>query len=233
MACRRHHLQRVPRASGPAHCFWKAAGEAARLALHPRRVARHARQLQKKKTWISAMFQQSPSNSTGISAMFQQAPCNSTGISVKFQLGTLKFNSDFSWIPIRVLEIQQGFEWVFPQWVLKYNSIGRGARSPAACVPRRAPSPPAAPPPRACRRGGACAAAAPATPAPASEFTTRTQRINRNVRGFGREMSSRGRFATPADHPLHDCSPCRGATRTTQQFGICPSLKGHFLSPRA
>ena len=30
---------------------------------------------------------------------------------------------------------------------------------------------------------------------------------NRNVRDFGWEMSSRGRFATPADFPLHDCSP--------------------------
>ena len=30
---------------------------------------------------------------------------------------------------------------------------------------------------------------------------------NRNVRDFGCEMSSRGRFATPTDFPLHDCSP--------------------------
>jgi hypothetical protein len=30
---------------------------------------------------------------------------------------------------------------------------------------------------------------------------------NRNVRDFGCEMSSRGRFATPADFPLRDCSP--------------------------
>jgi hypothetical protein len=33
---------------------------------------------------------------------------------------------------------------------------------------------------------------------------------NRNVRGLGWEMSSRGRFATPADFPRHDGSPYRG-----------------------
>jgi hypothetical protein len=32
---------------------------------------------------------------------------------------------------------------------------------------------------------------------------------NRDDRDFGWEMSSRGRFATPADSPLHDCSPYR------------------------
>jgi hypothetical protein len=33
---------------------------------------------------------------------------------------------------------------------------------------------------------------------------------NRRVRDFGWEMSSRGRFATPADSPLHDGAPYRG-----------------------
>jgi hypothetical protein len=42
---------------------------------------------------------------------------------------------------------------------------------------------------------------------------------------------SRGRFATPADFPLHDGThPLPGATRTTLRFGMCPPFKGHSLS---
>ena len=39
------------------------------------------------------------------------------------------------------------------------------------------------------------------------------------------------RFATPADFPLQHCSASRGPTRATRKCGICPSFKGHFLSP--
>jgi hypothetical protein len=40
----------------------------------------------------------------------------------------------------------------------------------------------------------------------------------RGFRGFGREMSSRGRYAKPADFPLHAGSLYRGATRTASGF---------------
>ena len=38
----------------------------------------------------------------------------------------------------------------------------------------------------------------------------------------GEMLSSRGCFATPADSPLQDCSPYRGATRTTRFLGQTP-----------
>jgi hypothetical protein len=36
------------------------------------------------------------------------------------------------------------------------------------------------------------------------------RKSNRDFRGFGWGECSRGRFATPADFPRHDCSPYRG-----------------------
>jgi hypothetical protein len=50
---------------------------------------------------------------------------------------------------------------------------------------------------------------------------------NRNSQGFRVGDRSRGRFATPADFPLHDGTSYWGATRTTLGCGICPSFKGH------
>jgi hypothetical protein len=55
-----------------------------------------------------------------------------------------------------------------------------------------------------------------------------TQRASMGFRAGGR---SRGRFATSADFPRHDCSPVPRATRTPGTFGRCPSFKRHFLSP--
>jgi hypothetical protein len=41
-------------------------------------------------------------------------------------------------------------------------------------------------------------------------------------------MSSRGRFAPPADFPLHDCSPYRGLHVRRERLGFVPSVD-HFL----
>jgi hypothetical protein len=43
----------------------------------------------------------------------------------------------------------------------------------------------------------------------------------------------RRRFVTPADCPPHDCSPYSHVHVTPCKYWICPSFKGHFLSPRA
>jgi hypothetical protein len=53
---------------------------------------------------------------------------------------------------------------------------------------------------------------------------------NRNGRDFEWAISSRGRFATPADFPRHDGTPRRGlhVPRTPRKFGSCPSLQGPF-----
>jgi hypothetical protein len=73
--------------------------------------------------------------------------------------------------------------------------------------------------------------------APASPCVTcaamQTKEANRDVWAFGWEMSSRGRFTTPADFPRHDCSPYSHVHARTRKFEICSSFKGHFLSPRA
>jgi hypothetical protein len=55
---------------------------------------------------------------------------------------------------------------------------------------------------------------------------------NRNGGDFGWEMSSHGCFATPAD-PSPGLQPVSRGTRAPRKCGCCPSLKGHFLSPRA
>jgi hypothetical protein len=45
------------------------------------------------------------------------------------------------------------------------------------------------------------------------------------------EIAHGGLFATPADSPLHDGTPYRGLHVRPLGFGICPSFKGHSLSP--
>jgi hypothetical protein len=55
---------------------------------------------------------------------------------------------------------------------------------------------------------------------------------NRNVRDFGWEIA-RGRFATPADFPLHDYSPYSHVHVRRESLGFVHRSKGHFLSPRA
>jgi hypothetical protein len=54
---------------------------------------------------------------------------------------------------------------------------------------------------------------------------------NRNVRGFGWEMSSRGRFATPADFPLHACSPYSHVHVRRERFGFLPRSRTFLCSP--
>ena len=56
---------------------------------------------------------------------------------------------------------------------------------------------------------------------------------NRNVRDFGWEVSSRGRFATPTDFSLHDCSPYRALHVRRESAGFVHRFKGRFLSPHA
>ena len=48
--------------------------------------------------------------------------------------------------------------------------------------------------------------------------------------GFPLGETSRGRFVTPAGTRLYPVLTC---TRTPRTFGISPSFRGHFLSPRA
>jgi hypothetical protein len=43
---------------------------------------------------------------------------------------------------------------------------------------------------------------------------------NRNVRDFGVGGRSRGRFATPADFPQHDCSPCSHVHVRRERLGF-------------
>ena len=50
--------------------------------------------------------------------------------------------------------------------------------------------------------------------------------------GFGWAMSSRGCSATPAQSLSHDCSPCRGATRTPRTCGRCASFQGPFCTAK-
>jgi hypothetical protein len=50
---------------------------------------------------------------------------------------------------------------------------------------------------------------------------------------IGWEMSSRGRFAPPADFPRHDCSPCSHVHVRRESLGICPPLRTSFCRPRA
>jgi hypothetical protein len=49
--------------------------------------------------------------------------------------------------------------------------------------------------------------------------------------GFGWEMSSRGRFATPADSPRHDCSPYSHVRR--ESLGSGPRSRTIFPAPCA
>jgi ATP-dependent helicase YprA (DUF1998 family) len=50
------------------------------------------------------------------------------------------------------------------------------------------------------------------------------------VRFFLKGQRSQGRFATPADFPLHDCSPYRGLHVRRESVGFCASFKGRFPS---
>jgi hypothetical protein len=52
---------------------------------------------------------------------------------------------------------------------------------------------------------------------------------NRDVRGFGCEMTSRGRFATPAGFPLHDCSPYSHVR--CDSLGFVPRSRTLFCHP--
>ena len=54
------------------------------------------------------------------------------------------------------------------------------------------------------------------------------QLANRNVGGFGWEMSSRGRFATPADFPLQDRSPHQGLHERRESLGFVHRSRTSF-----
>jgi hypothetical protein len=54
---------------------------------------------------------------------------------------------------------------------------------------------------------------------------------NRNVRDFGWEMSSRGRFVTPVDFPLHDCSPDQGLHIRRESLGFVHRSRAIFCRP--
>jgi hypothetical protein len=54
---------------------------------------------------------------------------------------------------------------------------------------------------------------------------------NRNVRDFGWEMSSRGRFATPADFSLHDCSPYSHVHVRRESLGFVHRSRPIFCQP--
>jgi hypothetical protein len=62
------------------------------------------------------------------------------------------------------------------------------------------------------------------------------QVANRNVWDFGWEMSSRGRFATPADFLLHDGSPvltCARTTRTGLRLRVVEcSMEAYLINAR-
>ena len=54
---------------------------------------------------------------------------------------------------------------------------------------------------------------------------------NRTERDFVGEMSSRGCFATPADFPLQDCSPCRGKHARRGSVGVVRPSRTIFCRP--
>jgi hypothetical protein len=54
-------------------------------------------------------------------------------------------------------------------------------------------------------------------------------RTNRD--SSGAEMSSRGRFATPADLPLHDCSPYRELDVRRESLGFVHRSRALFCHP--
>jgi hypothetical protein len=56
---------------------------------------------------------------------------------------------------------------------------------------------------------------------------------NRTGRGFGWEMSSRGRFATPADLPRHDCIPYSHVHVRRDSWDLYIVQGTIFLPPRA
>jgi hypothetical protein len=62
--------------------------------------------------------------------------------------------------------------------------------------------------------------------------TTKKLRIV-TISGFRVGDRSRGRYATPADSPLHDGTPYRGLRVRRWGLGFVHRLKGHFLSRRA
>jgi hypothetical protein len=51
--------------------------------------------------------------------------------------------------------------------------------------------------------------------------------VTEGISGGG-EMSSRGRFVTPADFPRRECSPFRGLRGTPRTFGILSIVQGPF-----
>ena len=50
---------------------------------------------------------------------------------------------------------------------------------------------------------------------------------NRGLKGLRVGDRSRVRFLTPADSPLHDCSPCSHVHARRESFGIRPSFAPH------
>jgi hypothetical protein len=56
---------------------------------------------------------------------------------------------------------------------------------------------------------------------------------NRTGRDFGWEMISRGRFATPADFPPHDCSAYPGLYVRRENVGVVHRPRATFVVPRA
>jgi hypothetical protein len=63
----------------------------------------------------------------------------------------------------------------------------------------------------------------PSPHSPLSPFKQRCEQVaNRPNRDFGWVTSSRGRFATPADSPRHECSPCRGLHVRRDSLAVVP-----------
>ena len=62
----------------------------------------------------------------------------------------------------------------------------------------------------------------------ASRSPPQAKLANRNAVSFGWKIAHAAGFAASAQRLY----PAPRDTRTTRQFGICPSFKEHFLSPR-
>jgi hypothetical protein len=59
----------------------------------------------------------------------------------------------------------------------------------------------------------------------------RNKVANRDGRGFGWEMSSRGRLVTPTDFPRHDCSSYSHAYVRRERLGSVPRSRTIFCHP--
>jgi hypothetical protein len=63
---------------------------------------------------------------------------------------------------------------------------------------------------------------------PQTHAVQRCNTLRIGTSGISGEITSRGRFATPADSPPHDCSPHSHVHARPRKFGICPSFRGPF-----